>query len=187
MGLQCRHTGNLHAIICKGISPQVSEPHSKPTPALPTPMEPPNYGSTAPQLSHQAPESLKLSLPESNTVKQAVGNFLYYARTVDTTMLVALNSITAEQANSIESTAKPFTKLLNYSAKHHESITRYHSSSMILHIHSDTPFYQNLEQREEREDIIISARHRQILKRPLPSNHHSMYQFMSNAQPLETS
>ena len=140
LGLQSRHTGHIHARICKGSAPQGSTPHSKPTPAPPTPMEPPNYGSTAPQLSHQAPESLKLSLPESNTVKQAVGNFLYYARTVDTTMLVALNSITAEQANSIESTAKPFTQLLNYSATHPESITRYNASSMILHIHSDASF-----------------------------------------------
>ena len=61
---------------------------------------PPNYGSTAPQLAHQAPESPKLSPPEANTVQQVVGTFLYYAYTVDPTMLVAVNSIAAEQANS---------------------------------------------------------------------------------------
>ena len=62
-------------------------------------MEPPNYGSTAPQLTRQAPELPKLAPPEANTVQQVVGNFLYYARAVDPTMLVALNSIAAEQAN----------------------------------------------------------------------------------------
>ena len=61
---------------------------------------PPNYGSTAPQLAHQAPESPKLSPPEANTVQQVVGTFMYHARAVNTTILVALNSIAVEQYNS---------------------------------------------------------------------------------------
>ena len=63
---------------------------------------PTNYISTAPQLAHQYPESPKIAPPESNTVQQVVGTFLYYARAVDPTMLVALNRITVEQAKSIE-------------------------------------------------------------------------------------
>ena len=55
-----------------------------------------SYSSTSPQLAHQDPESPKLAPPESNTAKQAVGTFLYYASTVDTTMLVDLNSIAIE-------------------------------------------------------------------------------------------
>ena len=81
----------------------------------PTPIQPqhsphqwntPNYGSTAPQLAHQAPESPKPAPPETNTVQQVVGTFLYYARAFDPTMLVALNSIAAEQSNITEETAK---------------------------------------------------------------------------------
>ena len=56
---------------------------------------PPNYGPTEPQLTHQAPESPKLAPPEANTVQQVVGTFLYYARAVDPTMLVAFNNIVA--------------------------------------------------------------------------------------------
>ena len=97
----------------------------------------PNYGSTAPQLTHQAPGSPNLAPPEANTVQQVVGTFLYYARAVDPTILVALNSIAAEQANNTEATAKAVTQLLNYAATHSEVITRYHASGMILHIHSD--------------------------------------------------
>ena len=53
---------------------------------------PPNYGSTAQQLEHQAPEFTKLSPTEANTVQEVVDNFIYYAREVNPTMLVALNS-----------------------------------------------------------------------------------------------
>ena len=55
-------------------------------------------------------------------------------------MLVALNSIFTEQANSIEENAKAVTHLLNYSSTHSEAIKRYHTSGMILHIHSDASF-----------------------------------------------
>ena len=100
----------------------------------------PNYGSKAPQLAHQAPEFTKIAPPEDNTVQQMVGNFLYYARTVDPKMLVALNSIAAEQANSTEATAKAVTQLLKYASKHSEAITRYYTSGMIFHTHSDASF-----------------------------------------------
>ena len=98
------------------------------------------YGSTSPQLEHQAPEFPKLAPPESNTVQQVVGTFLYYARAVDPTMLVALNSNSTEQSNRIEATAKSVTQMLNYESTHSESITRYHAIGMILHIHSEASF-----------------------------------------------
>ena len=115
-----------------------------PTPSQPKhspyQLNPPNYGSTSPQLAHQAPESPKLYRLEANTVQQVVGTFLYYARSVDPTMLVAFKSIAAEQANSMEATAKLVTRMLNYTATHPEAITRYHASGMIIHIHSDASF-----------------------------------------------
>ena len=37
---------------------------------------PPNYGSTAPQMAHQAPELTNLAPLEANTFQQVVGNFL---------------------------------------------------------------------------------------------------------------
>ena len=69
-----------------------------------------------------------------------VGTFLYCVRAVDTTILVALNSIVAEQADSTEATTKAVTQLLNYVAMHSEAITRYHASGMIIQIHSNASF-----------------------------------------------
>ena len=55
---------------------------------------------------------------EANTVQQLVGNFIYYARMFDATILVALNSITPELANITQSMAKAVVKLLNYYSIH---------------------------------------------------------------------
>ena len=60
---------------------------------------------------------------------------LYYACVVNPAMLVALNTIAAEQSNRTESTAKVVTNLLNNYATHSEVITRYQATGMILHIH----------------------------------------------------
>ena len=116
--------------------------HPTPSPPHHSPHQwnPPNYGSTAPQLAHQSPESTNISLPEANTVQQVVGTFLYYARAVDPTMLVALNIITAEHSNSIEATTKSVTQMINYVDTHTELITRYHKIGVTLHIHSDASF-----------------------------------------------
>ena len=56
------------------------------------------------------------------------------------TMLVDLNSIDVEQANITEATAKAVNQMLNYAAMQSETITRYHASIMILHIHGDASF-----------------------------------------------
>ena len=60
------------------------------------------YGSTAPQLAHPEDDSLPLNPEEANTAQQVVGKFLYYARTVDPTMLVALNTIADRQSKSTQ-------------------------------------------------------------------------------------
>ena len=95
-------------------------------------------------MAHQEPELPKLAPPESNTVQQVVGCFLYYARAVDPTMLVSLNIITSEQANKTEATTKSVAQLRNYAATQYEAITRYHASGIILHIHSDISFLSDI-------------------------------------------
>jgi hypothetical protein len=67
----------------------------------PHPCNAPQYG-----IKVQKPEPIDMSLPTSakdkKYIKQVVGTLLYYARSVDNTVLVALSSITAEQANPSE-------------------------------------------------------------------------------------
>ena len=80
-------------------------------------------------------------------IQKIVGKFLYYARAIDPTMLMALNSLAAVQTNPKIVTAKQITQFLNYSATHPYSITEYRKSLMILHIYSDASYISEPETR----------------------------------------
>ena len=53
-----------------------------------------------------------------NRLQQFVGTLIYYARAVDPTMVKALGSLAAQQAEATDTTAKRMTQLLNYAASH---------------------------------------------------------------------
>jgi hypothetical protein len=72
--------------------------------------------------------------------QQVVGTLLYCARAVDSTMLVALNAISASQSKATENTAAAIVHLLDYTATHPDAILRYTRSAMVLHIHSDASY-----------------------------------------------
>ena len=55
-------------------------------------------------------------------------------------MIIALDIIAVEQTNNIEATAKKVLQLLNYAVTYPKYITRYHTSGMTLHVHSDSYF-----------------------------------------------
>jgi hypothetical protein len=61
---------------------------------------------------------------------------LYYARSVDCTMLVALE----ETAPTTHATAKAITQQLNYAATHPDAVLLYRASDMILHVHLDASY-----------------------------------------------
>ena len=53
---------------------------------------------------------------------------MYYARAVDPTMLTALGSVTAQQANPTEQTMQKFKQLLDYAASHLDAVLTYQAS-----------------------------------------------------------
>ena len=56
-------------------------------------------------------------------LQKIVGKFVYYARSIDPIMLVALNSLAVVQTKPTIETAKQITQFLNYSATHPDAIT----------------------------------------------------------------
>ena len=66
--------------------------------------------------------------------------FLYYARAVDSTMLVALSAIAAEQGSPTKNTLKRVNQFLDYVATHPEAIITYHANDMKLAIQSDASY-----------------------------------------------
>jgi hypothetical protein len=81
-----------------------------------------------------------LSDKDANKLQQLTGTLLYYARAVDTTLIMPINVLASEQSKVTAVTAAKVIKLLNYCNTHPKTKIRYHASDMILHIHSDASY-----------------------------------------------
>ena len=57
-------------------------------------------------MEHPTDDYLTLNTDEANNVQQKLRTFLYYARVVDPSMLVALNTIASEQLKITQETAE---------------------------------------------------------------------------------
>jgi hypothetical protein len=77
---------------------------------------------------------------EQTALQQIVGTFLYYARAIDSTMLMALNSLASQQNKGTEHTAKQITQFLNYCATHPDATLVFYKSDMVLYFYSDASY-----------------------------------------------
>ena len=74
------------------------------------------------------------------TIQEIVGVFLFYARAVDNTMLLALNDIGSEQTHGTTATMNACIKLLNYAASNPNATIQFKRSDMILRTHTDASY-----------------------------------------------
>jgi hypothetical protein len=93
--------------------------------------------SSAPQLAKEEDTSAKLDSAEITRLQAIIGTLLFYARAIDSTMLVALGSLASAQSGGTQATAKAAAHLLNYAASNPDATLRYHASDMILQVQSD--------------------------------------------------
>ena len=98
----------------------------------------PDYSSQPPTVEIDL--SAPLDKAGIKRLQEIVGTFLFYARAIDNTMLVALNEIGSAQANGTEATAEATVKLLNYAATHPDAVIRFTKSDMIYRIHTDASY-----------------------------------------------
>lgn len=105
------------------------------TPDLFTPIQ---YGSRRHLTTVDA--SALLSPEKTKTIQQIVGSMLYYARAVDSTMLVAIGRIASQQSKATETTWNAAQRLLQYAAAYPNAQLVYHASDMVLHVQSDASF-----------------------------------------------
>jgi hypothetical protein len=73
---------------------------------------PPIYGAKM-QFVNETTPSPALSDKDVNKLQQLTGTLLYYARAVDTTLIMPINVLASEQSNATEVTADKVIKLLN--------------------------------------------------------------------------
>ena len=99
----------------------------------------PNYGAKQ-QFTPPEDTTSPLNPEEIKRIQQITGTLLYYARAVDATLLVALGTIAAQQANGTATTTKAINQILDYCHTHPSATIRYRASDMILKIHSDASY-----------------------------------------------
>ena len=99
----------------------------------------PNYGAKT-QYVTPIDTTPFLDVKDTKRVQEVLGIFLYYARAVDATMLVAIGEIATQQAKGTQATMQAITQLLNYCATHPNASIRYVASDMCLHIDSDASY-----------------------------------------------
>ena len=115
--------------------------HEKPRKPTHCPYEPypKKYGAAAQDVT-PTDESPLLDKEGIKFVQKVVGSFLYLARAIDSTILMALNAIANEQAAPTEATRERVLHLLDYLATHPDAVVRFYKSDMILNVHSDASY-----------------------------------------------
>ena len=103
----------------------------------------PTYG-TATQYAN--PEENLAALPPEGVIVaiKIVGNFLYYALAVDSTILVSLRYLTSTQGNFTEKTYNAIVWLLNYADIHRTAVSRYNQSDLILQFHINVSYFLSI-------------------------------------------
>ena len=85
-------------------------------------------------------ERLPVSKDKIKKIQGVVGRILLYARGVDSTFLVGLNSIAIQQTSATDNIPKRTEDLLDYAATHPDTKIRYRASEMILQTHTDASY-----------------------------------------------
>ena len=111
---------------------------SSPTAASPAVYTPPHYGQ--PLQTPTTDTTALLDPPAVKLLQEQVGCLLYYARSVDSTILPAVTHISSRQASPTLAVAAAMTRLLRYCARYPDNQLVFHAGSMQLSIHSDASY-----------------------------------------------
>ena len=116
----------------------------------PHPQVKPNYGAKA-QYTDNPDTSPLLERIDIKFIQEVVGTLLYYARAVNSTMLVALGYIAVQQAAPTEATMTKVKQLLDYASTHPDIIVTYTASNMVLAGNSDASYLSETNARSRAE------------------------------------
>ena len=73
-------------------------------------------------------------------LKKITEKFLYIARALDDTMLHAVNELATSKSDGTQEIVTDIAHFLDYCACNPNPVKLYHTSDMILHIHSDATY-----------------------------------------------
>jgi len=118
---------------------QFRHPHPKCPEHLPHAWQGPTYGAKI-QYTPEPDHTTALDAANCKHVQEVIGVLLYYAQAMDPAMLVMLGTLATQQAKSMCATMHALTQLLNYCATNPNAIIWYHTSDMVMWMHSDASY-----------------------------------------------
>jgi Reverse transcriptase (RNA-dependent DNA polymerase) len=143
-----------------------------PTPAKPqhSPHEwtPPDYGAKV-QYADPEDQSIPLDGKGIKRLQEVIGTFLYSARAVDNTMLVALSTLASAQTKGTEQTMNALVQLLDYAATHPDAAIRFYKSDMVLYVHSDASYLSESNGRSRVGGYFYLGNHDEPTNNPKPN------------------
>jgi hypothetical protein len=96
----------------------------------------PTHGAKT-QHARPPDESEPLDAADTKFVQEALGTFLFYARAVDSAMLVVIGTLATQQSKGTRATMIALTQLLNHAATHPDASVLHVASNMCLHVSSN--------------------------------------------------
>ena len=126
--------GYIQQALHKFQHPPPNKPQDSPYPAMVK-----QYGVKV-QLTDPIDTSARLPMHEIKRLQQIIGTFLFYSCAIDPTLLNALSELSSAQAAATDTTKRACQQFLDYCASHPDGSIRYHTSDMILKLHSDSSY-----------------------------------------------
>ena len=132
------------------------------------PWMPPNYGA---RIQYAPPEDSSQPLDSAGITRlqQIIGTFLFCARAINKTMLVALGTLAAAQTKGTDKTMEATTQLLNYAATNPDAAIRFHRSDMVLYAHSDASYLSKPQARSRVGGFFYLGNVNETLANPHPN------------------
>jgi hypothetical protein len=81
-----------------------------------------------------------LDTSDTKRIQEVLGTLLYYARAVNSTMLVAIGELATQQTSGTKQTMEALNQLLNYAASNSDATIRFIASDMLLAIKVDASY-----------------------------------------------
>ncbi len=105
----------------------------------PYPSVPIQYGAKK-QYATQESNALLLDNKAKRFIQQVCGKFLFLGRAVDSTLLCLISAIASQSSKPTKDTMQQTLQLLDYLAMQEDAVLSYHTSDMVLAVHSNASY-----------------------------------------------
>ncbi len=105
----------------------------------PYPSVPLQYGAKK-QYATQELHTPLLDNKAKRFIQQVCGKFLFLGRAVDSTLLCLISTIASQSSKPAEDTMRQTLQLLDYLATQEDAVLSYHTSDMVLAVHSKASY-----------------------------------------------